>query len=241
MLTAKERKKMRRQNRAESLKEEQEKIRLGLLPPPEPKVKISNLMRVLGTEAVQDPTKVEEYVRNQMAKRQKMHEDQNAARKLTDAERAAKKKRKIIENTSNGVNVSVYRVKDLTDPAVKFKIEANCNQLHMTGTVLLCKNLNVVVVEGGPKQQKKFRRLMLNRIKWSELNGKKKDENLEGEKEKNSCSLVWEGMVKNRAYGPMVFKTCPTATFAREYFKKTNNEHLWDIAQTNAILDQSDS
>jgi hypothetical protein len=29
-------------------------------------------MRVLGTEAVQDPTKVEEYVRNQMAKRQRL-------------------------------------------------------------------------------------------------------------------------------------------------------------------------
>lgn len=71
MLTSKERKKLRRQNRAEALKEEQEKIRLGLMPPPEPKVKISNLMRVLGSEAVQDPTKVEEYVRNQMAKRQK--------------------------------------------------------------------------------------------------------------------------------------------------------------------------
>lgn len=91
MLTAKERKKLRRQNRAEALKEEQEKIRLGLIAPPEPKgctliifskhfeksnnlnflVKISNLMRVLGNEAVQDPTKVEEYVRNQMAKRQK--------------------------------------------------------------------------------------------------------------------------------------------------------------------------
>lgn len=71
MLTKKERKKLRRQNRAELLKEDQEKIRLGLIPPPEPKVKISNLMRVLGTEAVQDPTKVEEYVRNQMAKRQK--------------------------------------------------------------------------------------------------------------------------------------------------------------------------
>ena len=78
-----------------------------------------------------------------------MHEDQNAARKLTDAERAAKKKRKIMENTSNGVNVAVYRVKDLTDPATKFKLEANCNQLHMTGTILLLKNLNVVVVEGG--------------------------------------------------------------------------------------------
>lgn len=242
MLTAKERKKLRRQNRSEALKEEQEKIRLGLIAPPEPKVKISNLMRVLGTEAVQDPTKVEEYVRNQMAKRQKVHEEANAARKLTDAERAAKKKRKIMENTANGVNVSVFRVKDLSDPAVKFKIEANCNQLHMTGTVLLCKNLNVVVVEGGPKQQKKFKRLMLNRIKWSELNSRKKEENTNDEpKEKNTCHLVWEGMVKSRAYGPMIFKTCPTATFAREYFKKVNCEHYWDIAQTDAILEQSDS
>lgn len=34
-------------------------------------VRISNLMRVLGTEAVQDPTKVEAHVRAQMAKRQK--------------------------------------------------------------------------------------------------------------------------------------------------------------------------
>lgn len=37
MLTAKERKKMRRQNRQEALKEEQEKVRLGLALPPEPK------------------------------------------------------------------------------------------------------------------------------------------------------------------------------------------------------------
>lgn len=32
-------------------------------------VKISNLMRVLGQQAIQDPTKMEAYVRNQMAKR----------------------------------------------------------------------------------------------------------------------------------------------------------------------------
>lgn len=78
-----------------------------------------------------------------------------------------------MENTATGVQVSVYRVRDLNDPAVKFKLEANCNQLHMTGIVLLYKNLNVIVVEGGPKQQRKFRRLMLNRIKWSEITNKK--------------------------------------------------------------------
>ena len=37
MLTAKERKKLRRQRRMEVQKEIQEKVRLGLMPPPEPK------------------------------------------------------------------------------------------------------------------------------------------------------------------------------------------------------------
>ena len=41
-LTKKERKKMRRLNRKEVQKEEQEKVRLGLLPPPEPKVSKRN-------------------------------------------------------------------------------------------------------------------------------------------------------------------------------------------------------
>ncbi len=36
---------------------------------PSAPVRMSNLMRVLGTEAVQDPTKVEAHVRAQMAKR----------------------------------------------------------------------------------------------------------------------------------------------------------------------------
>ena len=34
-------------------------------------VRLANLMRVLGTEAVQDPTKIEAHVRSQMAKRLK--------------------------------------------------------------------------------------------------------------------------------------------------------------------------
>lgn len=84
-----------------------------------------------------------------------MHEEHNESRKLTDAERSAKKTRKLMENTDNGVDVSVYRVKDLTDPATKFKLEANCNQLHMTGTVLLLKNLNVVIVEGGRRDSQR--------------------------------------------------------------------------------------
>lgn len=72
-------------------------------------LRISNLMRVLGTEAVQDPTKIEAHVRAQMAKRQKAHEDANASRKLTDEQRRDKKVRRLQEDTNLEVHVSVYR------------------------------------------------------------------------------------------------------------------------------------
>ncbi len=65
-----ERKKLRTQRRVEREKEKQELIRQGLLEPPPPKVKIGNLMRVLGEQAVADPTAIEAQVRSEMAERQ---------------------------------------------------------------------------------------------------------------------------------------------------------------------------
>ncbi|CAL1540677.1 unnamed protein product [Lymnaea stagnalis] len=240
-LTKKERKKLRRQNRREAEKEIQEKIRLGLAPPLEPKVRMANLMRVLGTEAVQDPTKVEAHVRAQMAKRQRQHEEANAARKLTVEQRRDKKISKIKEDTSQGVYVSVYRVRDLSDPAIKFKVETNANQLYMTGITVIYKDCNLVVVEGGPKQQRKFRRLMLNRIKWAESHRRTKDveasEDDSNVDKTNKCVLVWEGMVKTRSFDEMKFKTCPTESFAREQLKKQGVEHYWDLAYSGTVLE----
>ncbi|XP_054287564.1 U4/U6 small nuclear ribonucleoprotein Prp3 isoform X2 [Macrosteles quadrilineatus] len=236
-LTKKERKKLRRQNRRETWKEEQEKIRLGLEPPPEPKLRISNLMRVLGTEAVQDPTKIEAHVRAQMAKRQKAHEDANASRKLTTEQRRDKKMRKLQEDVSLEVHVAVYRIRELNNPAKKYKVETNANQLFMTGCVVMYKDCNVVVVEGGPKQQSKYKRLMLNRIKWEEdllKNPTEKDKN-------NQCVLIWEGVVQQRSFGEMKFKVCATEKLAREQFKKFGVEHYWDLAYSTAVLDNPDA
>lgn len=58
-------------------------------------------MRVLGNSAIQDPTKMEAHVRDQMAKRLKKHEDANAARKLSREQKSAKKAKKlqVIHNT----------------------------------------------------------------------------------------------------------------------------------------------
>lgn len=240
-LTKKEQKKLRRQTRREGQKELQEKVRLGLMPPPEPKVRISNLMRVLGTEAVQDPTKVEAHVRAQMAKRQKAHEEANAARKLTAEQRKEKKVKKLKEDLTDGVHIAVYRIRNLQNPAKKFKVEANANQLYLTGTVVLHKDVNLVVVEGGPKSQKKFKRLMLHRIKWEEHNSKRDDPDGDDDtKRNNKCWLIWNGTAKERSFGEMKFKQCPTESMAREHFKKHGTEHYWDLALSQSVLDSTD-
>jgi U4/U6 small nuclear ribonucleoprotein PRP3 len=238
-LTKKEQKKLRRQNRRETWKEKQEKIRLGLEPAPEPKMKLSNMMRVLGHQAVQDPTKIEAVVKQQMAKRQKAHEDANNARKLTVDQKKQKKLKKVKEDTNLGVHVAVYRLLDLHNPAQKFKVEMNAKQLQMTGVIVLYRNINVVVVEGGAKQQKKFKRLMLSRIKWHE-DEVSKDGTETGEKVPNRCDLVWEGMAKNRSFGEIKFKIAPNESFARELFKNHSVEQYWHLSFSMTLLETKD-
>jgi hypothetical protein len=101
-LTKRERKKLRTQRRLAAEKEKQDQIRCGLLAPPPAKVKISNLMTAMTNEAVADPSAVEAKVRSEMAQRMKNHEERNAARKLTPAERKAKKHRKLTNDPSGG-------------------------------------------------------------------------------------------------------------------------------------------
>ena len=54
------------------------------------------------------------------------------------------------------------------------------------------------------------------------------------------CSLfVWsgQGLVMNRAFSEMKFKTCPTESFAHEQFKKCGVGHYWDQAFSGAVLE----
>lgn len=54
----------------------------------------------------------------------------------------------VLKTTWRGV---FFRIRNLHDPAKKFKVEANANQLYLTGTVVLHKDVNIVVVEGGER------------------------------------------------------------------------------------------
>lgn len=110
--------------------------RQGLLEPPKPKVKISNLMRVLGEQATLDPTAIEQEVRKQMNERQAAHDDRNLARMLTPAEKRDKKLRKLLDTSDAGLTTltSVYRVGDLSNGQHKFKVDVNAKENHMSGT-----------------------------------------------------------------------------------------------------------
>ena len=87
---------------------------------------------------------------------------------MTKEQLSQKKINKIKEDTSLGVEVLVFAVKLLSNPSWRFKIESNANQLQMTGVCAITKEISVIVVEGGPKQTAKFKRLMMHRINFDD-------------------------------------------------------------------------
>ena len=68
-LTKEERKKIKRRKKMEKLRDMQEKIKLGLMKAPPPKIKFDNFMRIMKDEAVVEPTKVQMEVRKSISDR----------------------------------------------------------------------------------------------------------------------------------------------------------------------------
>jgi len=172
-LTERERKRIRKQRRMGIEQEKRDKQMMGLIPAPEPKFKLSNFMRILGDQAIADPSKVEQKVIEQVRARELKHEMDNLARKLTPAQRREKKIAKVKEAAENAreTHVAVFRVSDLHSPKLRFKIDKNAQQWQLTGTVVLCREVhcNLVYVEGGPRAIRKFTHLMVNRAKWGTI------------------------------------------------------------------------
>ena len=91
----------------------------------------------------------------------------------------------------------------MSQPQHKFKVDKNAEQLHLTGCGILYKNMNLVVVEGGPRAIRKYKKLMVHRIKWNN-DGEDDDESDDGEDDddkpvqnrttsgENECLMVWE-------------------------------------------------
>jgi U4/U6 small nuclear ribonucleoprotein PRP3 len=135
------------------------------------------------------------------------------------------------------------RVKVLSDPAHRFKVRKNAEQLNLTGVCIFHPSFNMVYVEGASKFIRNYKRLMLHRIAWTEAarargaeeveiddddeagpEGTKTSTVVTGEDgaqevvslENNRCDLVWEGQLRERSFNNFKPKSCPTDSAARE-------------------------
>ncbi|KAF8189938.1 pre-mRNA processing factor 3-domain-containing protein [Mycena galopus ATCC 62051] len=168
MLTKKEQKKMRKLKRAADLQDKRDRVAMGLIPPDPPKVRLSNMMKVLTSDAVQDPTRVEARIRREVAMRKHTHEKMNAERKLTDEQRREKIETKKAEEDKRGIYGAVFKIKNLSDRAHRWKVRKNAEQLNLTGLCIFNPHFSMVYVEGAAKFVKNYKRLMTHRITWTE-------------------------------------------------------------------------
>ncbi|EXB88506.1 hypothetical protein L484_017259 [Morus notabilis] len=231
-LTKKEQKKLRTQRRLARERERQEMIRQGLIEPPKPKVKMSNLMKVLGSEATQDPTRLEKEIRSAAAEREQAHIDRNTARKLTPAERREKKERKLFDdpNTLETI-VSVYKINDLSHSQTRFKVDIFARENRLTGCAVISEGITVVVVEGGNKSIKRYGKVMLRRINWANaVKEEDEDEDERDDKPPNECVLVWQGSVAKPAFNKFSIHECITEAAARKIYADAGVAHYWDLA-----------
>jgi len=153
-------------------------------------VRLANLMKVLTSDAIQDPTRVEARVRREVAMRKHTHEKMNSERKLTDEQRREKKENKKVDEEKKGIFGAVYkyvhpypgflfrldpdfaiaffRVMILSDPSHQFKVRKNAEQNNLTGVCIFNPSFNLVYVEGAAKFMKSYKKLMTRRIVWTE-------------------------------------------------------------------------
>ncbi|KAI0394560.1 putative U4/U6 small nuclear ribonucleoprotein [Xylariaceae sp. FL0594] len=247
-LTTTEQAKLRRQRRMADLKEEQAKIRLGLVPAPPPKVKKGNLMRVLGEEAVKDPTAVEARVNREIAERHAKHLETNEERKLTKEQRHEKLARNQEKDVAKGIHMLVFKVNTLANGQHRFKISKNAEQQNLKGLVIMHPKQNLVIVEGGEHSIRQYKKLMLNRIDWSE-NAPPRDRSahyeslkewLRAEDEKgelrdlalNKCQLLFEGEVKSQTFHSFKSRICETDAEARQALSRAKLESFWNMAKS---------
>lgn len=248
-LTTKEQQKLRRMRRQADLKEHQAKIRLGLEPPPPPKVKRGNMMRVMGEQAIADPTAVEMLVESQIQQRHDDHITANEERKLTKEQQHAKLAANQEKDAQKALYMCVFKINTLAFGQHRYKIDNNAKQLALTGITIFNPDLNLVVVEGGIHSINKYKKLMLNRIKWHEnalpteaqaekqasepqwmrstdAAGKVKDQS------SNKCILIFEGEIKQRSFRKWGSKMCETAGEARELLARSRMDSLWALAKS---------
>lgn len=246
-LTAKEQKRVRRLRRAAVMAEERAKQRLGLLPPQPNKVTLNNMFKVLGDEAILDPSAAENRVRREINERKDKHVQENEERKLSKEEKAEKVARNQENDVAREVHLLVYKINNLSNGSIRWKLSKNAEQLGCTGVLILCPKFCLCICEGGPFGSRKYRKLVEERIdftqnvpdKHKETNHELKDwlkaTDAEGnlkDMSTNEARLVFAGEVKHQAFSKFSSRVCETEQDARGFLGRVKMENFWNLAKS---------
>lgn len=151
-------------------------------------------------------------------------------------------------DADKGIHVLVFKVNSLANGQHRYKIGVNAEQLALTGTCIMHPKFNLIVVEGGEHSLNKYKKLMLNRIDWTEnapsrdksnTNGFVRDwlvaENEKGELKDmslNECRLIFEGEQKARGFRKWGNKVCETDSEARDTLARAKMDSFWQMAKS---------
>lgn len=216
-LTQKELKRQRKLRRQEKQQKLQDLQAAGLVEAPEPRLTLSNFIKVLGDQAYLDPSQMERKVQEQMEARQRAHLTRNAANKLTKEQRNAKLSRKYEDRGT--IETCIFFVRDVSHNYHRAKLDTNAQQFLLTGCVLeVPGRYACVVVEGSPRGIQKFSRLLLVRMQW----------NGDDFPKDNFCEKVWQGIVPKRLFKGFLFQTAESEDQARKILKTKGVEHYWN-------------
>jgi U4/U6 small nuclear ribonucleoprotein PRP3 len=242
-LTKKERKRIRKIKRAEKEKDKREKQKLGLIKPEPPKIRTSNVLNIMSDSAVQDPAQVEATLRMAYEERRQKMLKENESRKLTKEQKHEKVKKKFERDCKKECKGCLFKIEDLSWTKMKFKIDKNAQQLYLNGICIMNKKKNekslpnLVYIEGGPIAVKKFKNLLLRRIKWDSKETED-DENphttktVDGYEITNKCLLLWEGTLKKRLFDKWKMIEVKDEQGAKAILSEKGIEHFWNLVES---------
>lgn len=183
----------------------------------------------------------------EIAERHEKHVRANEERQLTKEQRQDKLAKNQQADADKGIRVLVFKITTLANGQHRYKIAVNAEQLGLSGTCIMHPKFNMVVVEGGAWAIAKYKRLMLNRIDWTENSQSKRGNEkrdpgrdwLQAEREDgtlkdmslNECKLIFEGEQKARAFRKWGSKVCETDAEARETLARAKMDTFWSLAK----------
>ena len=252
ILTKKEKRSLKKIYHEQKRKDEQEKIKLGLMKPKEKKLKYSNMIQLFSNASFSNPSQIYQKVENSYKEREKRMLEENAKNTLTKEQKKIKFKEKIDKDQEKGLYGYFFKINKI------YEIENNnrfnswmkifCKKYKISGFLInfFKQNENFAYLEGGQKALNKIQRRIGNKLKIEQNNLRKKEEEkkikeknenineiLEIKKVNNnnddinndySCVLKWKGIIKKKNF------------YHFQILIKKNHQELLDFFEDNNLI-----